>query len=65
MIVQRLIPAGEQIFTAYVDPNADVGERRSELLQGYGFFCECAKCLRDAGVCDTQLSFLMQEADAQ
>ena len=46
-VATRDIAAGEEVCHSYVDPTADVEDRRVRLRAGYGFACNCAKCERE------------------
>jgi hypothetical protein len=43
----RDVKAGEQLFIAYSDCDADVGIRQEWLAFSYGFRCQCAKCAEE------------------
>ena len=43
----RDIPAGEQLFIAYLDVDLPVARRQEKLHFGYGFHCTCARCLEE------------------
>jgi hypothetical protein len=48
LVARTIIPAGEELFVSYVDPDAGVKERRRELL-GWGFGeCRCKRCVEEA-----------------
>jgi hypothetical protein len=47
MIALRPIAAGEEVVLSYIDQTLPVNERRSKLLELYGFECLCQKCLSD------------------
>lgn len=38
------VQAGEELFAAYINPDAPRDVRRLHLLQHYGFDCHCPKC---------------------
>ena len=45
LVATRRIRAGEEVSISYIDDNARAGvKRRREMLAGWGFECECAKC---------------------
>ena len=43
-IAKRDIRAGDELCVNYVDTTKGTATRRKELLEGYGFLCECSKC---------------------
>ncbi|KAK9472777.1 uncharacterized protein V1510DRAFT_365049 [Dipodascopsis tothii] len=45
--LQALRP-GDELTTTYVDLRQDVAARRRQLHQGWGFWCTCARCVREA-----------------
>lgn len=47
-IAVRDIAAGEELTHPYVDPGADVEDRRARLQVGYGFLCDCSRCVEEA-----------------
>ncbi|KAK9480923.1 hypothetical protein V1514DRAFT_323781 [Lipomyces japonicus] len=48
---KRAIAAGEELTTTYVDPSKSLPDRRQQLLESWGFWCTCARCVReDAGL---------------
>ncbi|EDQ85613.1 uncharacterized protein MONBRDRAFT_11753 [Monosiga brevicollis MX1] len=44
----RDIPEGEEVCISYVDPTLARDVRRRELVQSYGFACDCARCATEA-----------------
>lgn len=47
MIARRTINPGEDLTISYVDFNRPRDVRRQALRDGYGFWCECPKCVRE------------------
>ena len=45
---RRDVAAGEQLSITYIDANASVAARRKELQWGYGFSCQCARCVEES-----------------
>ena len=43
------IPAGTELCISYIDEDADVEYRRSQLQNHYLFECMCDKCVRESG----------------
>ena len=50
VVARRTLKPGEELTIAYVDVDADVGERRDELREVYGFECVCERCSREAAM---------------
>jgi SET domain-containing protein len=46
-VADREIAAGEELTVSYVDSSLPVAERRSILKHGWGFDCNCPKCLKE------------------
>ncbi|KAK7207175.1 hypothetical protein BZA70DRAFT_270660 [Myxozyma melibiosi] len=44
---KRDLAKGEELTTTYVDRRLDLKTRRDQLLEGWGFWCTCPRCLRE------------------
>ncbi|KAJ8100310.1 hypothetical protein POJ06DRAFT_101439 [Lipomyces tetrasporus] len=44
---KRQLYPGEELTTTYVDLKKDVMFRRQKLLEGWGFWCTCPRCMRE------------------
>eukprot|EP00966_Prymnesium_polylepis_P137571 3179396-Prymnesium_polylepis.1 len=44
----RDIASGEELSIHYIDPCLPVAARRRQLLEGYGFVCDCRRCVTEA-----------------
>lgn len=47
LIALHSIQSGEEITISYIDPELTLEERREE-LRGYGFICNCSKCIEES-----------------
>jgi hypothetical protein len=45
---RRDVAAGEQLSITYIDAATSVATRRKELQWGYGFSCQCARCVEES-----------------
>lgn len=52
--IREIAEAGEQLTINYIGEakDAPLVERRAQLQKGWGFCCQCAKCLREEGAAD-------------
>ncbi|KAK9456035.1 hypothetical protein V1511DRAFT_458018 [Dipodascopsis uninucleata] len=49
VLAKRDLHAGDELTTTYIDTKLPVSVRRQALLSGWGFWCECKRCLEEAG----------------
>jgi len=57
--------AGEALCISYLDPRHDRSQRRKELLDFYGFTCQCLRCIRNAwlpAMCPNHLGYMIPSA---
>ena len=52
--IREVAHAGEQLTINYIGEakDAPLAERRAQLQKGWGFCCQCTKCLREEGAAD-------------
>ena len=59
-VALRDIEEGEELCISYIKSDAELNERQ-EILSNYGFQCECAKCVREKNLSESNA----QDANAQ
>ncbi|KAK9382909.1 uncharacterized protein V2V93DRAFT_110925 [Kockiozyma suomiensis] len=47
VIARRALAVAEELTTTYVDLKQDLDTRRKLLLEGWGFWCTCSRCIRE------------------
>lgn len=48
LVATRALAPGDAVTLAYVDDDAPVGVRRAALEEGYGFLCQCERCVEES-----------------
>lgn len=51
---RRDIAAGEELKITYIDAGVGVAARRAQLQWGYGFRCQCARCVEESQPAPTE-----------